>query len=100
MNFSAYWKPSLLLLAFAAAGTASSTATVSVDTALIAETIWPSLVNQLHGCFPMMNPTMIVAGRMKQVPATMRPDHRALLCPMWIAIFVEFGPGMKFVALR
>ena len=28
VNFSAYWKPSLLLLAFAATGTASSTATV------------------------------------------------------------------------
>ncbi|MGH9746599.1 MAG: YybH family protein [Candidatus Acidiferrales bacterium] len=39
MNFSAYWKPSLLLLAFAAAGNASSTTPVTVDTAVIAETI-------------------------------------------------------------
>ena len=37
MNFSAYWKPSLLLLAFATAGAASSTAPASVDTAAIAE---------------------------------------------------------------
>lgn len=39
MNFPAYWKLSLLLLAFAAAGTASSTAGLSVDTATIAKTI-------------------------------------------------------------
>jgi ketosteroid isomerase-like protein len=39
VNLSAYWKPSLLLLLFAAAGTSSSTAVVSVDTAVIAETI-------------------------------------------------------------
>jgi len=39
MNLCAYWKPILLLLAFAAAGTASSTVAVSVDTAAIAETI-------------------------------------------------------------
>ena len=39
MNLSAYWKPSLLLLAFVAAGAASSIASVSIDTAVIAETI-------------------------------------------------------------
>ena len=40
MNLSPYWKPSLLLLAFAAAaGSGSWTALASVDTAAIAETI-------------------------------------------------------------
>jgi ketosteroid isomerase-like protein len=39
MNFSAYWKSGLLLLACAAVGAASSTATKSVDTTAIAETI-------------------------------------------------------------
>ncbi len=39
MNLSAYWKPSLLLLASAAVGTASWTAEMSADKAAIAETI-------------------------------------------------------------
>lgn len=39
MNLSAYWKPSLLLLAFAAVGTASWTAEMSADKAAIAKTI-------------------------------------------------------------
>jgi GMP synthase-like glutamine amidotransferase len=37
MNLSAYWKPSLLLLAFATVGTVSWTAAMSVDKAAIAE---------------------------------------------------------------
>ena len=49
MNLSAYWKPSLLLLAFAAAGTASSTAAVSVDTAAIAETIKTDVAQLVAG---------------------------------------------------
>ncbi len=39
MNLSACWKPSLLLLAFAGAGTLSSAAVASVDTEAIAKTI-------------------------------------------------------------
>ena len=49
MNLAAYWKPSLLLLAFAAAGTASSTAAVSVDTAAIAETIKADVAQVVAG---------------------------------------------------
>ncbi len=49
MNFAAYWKPSLLLLAFAAAGTALSTAGVSVDTAVIAETIKKDVAQLVAG---------------------------------------------------
>jgi ketosteroid isomerase-like protein len=49
MNLSAYWKPSLLLLAFAAAGTASSTAALSVDTAAIAETIKADVAQLVAG---------------------------------------------------
>ena len=55
MNLSAYWKPSLLLLAFAAAGTASSTAAVSVDTAAIAETIKTDVAKLVaEGCVEIM----------------------------------------------
>ena len=49
MNLSAYWKPTLLLLAFAALGTASSTAAVSVDTAVIAETIKTDVAQLVAG---------------------------------------------------
>jgi ketosteroid isomerase-like protein len=49
MNLSEYWKPSLLLLAFAAAGTASSTAALSVDTAAIAETIKADVAQLVAG---------------------------------------------------
>jgi hypothetical protein len=49
MNLSAYWKPSLLLLAFAATGSASWTATVSVDTAAIAETIKTDVAQLVAG---------------------------------------------------
>ena len=52
MNLSAYWKPSLLLLAFAAvgtAGTASSPAPLSVDTAAIAETIKTDVAQLVAG---------------------------------------------------
>ena len=47
MNLSAYWKPSFLLLAFAAA--ASSTAPASVDTAAIAETIKADVAQLVAG---------------------------------------------------
>jgi ketosteroid isomerase-like protein len=47
VNFS--WKPTLLLLAFAVAGTASSTAAVSVDTAAIAETIKTDVAQLVAG---------------------------------------------------
>jgi ketosteroid isomerase-like protein len=49
MNLSAYWKPSLLLLAFATAGAASSIASVSVDTAVIAETIKADVAELVAG---------------------------------------------------
>jgi ketosteroid isomerase-like protein len=49
MNLSAYWKPSLLLLAFAAAGSVSSTAGPSVDTAAIAQTIKADVVQLVVG---------------------------------------------------
>jgi ketosteroid isomerase-like protein len=49
MNLSAYWKPSLLLLAFVAAGTVSSTAVASVDTAAIAETIKTDVAQLVAG---------------------------------------------------
>ena len=49
MNLSAYWKQTLLLLAFAALGTASSTAAVSVDTAVIAETIKTDVAQLVAG---------------------------------------------------
>jgi len=35
---------------------------------------------------------------MKQTPATSNPAQRARDQPMWIAISVELGPGMRFVA--
>ncbi|MGC2195211.1 MAG: nuclear transport factor 2 family protein [Terriglobales bacterium] len=49
MNLSAYWKPSLLLLAFAAAGTVSSTAAALVDTAAIAKTIKAEVAQLVAG---------------------------------------------------
>jgi hypothetical protein len=39
-----------------------------------------------------------IAGRMKLTPATTSPAQRRRLHPTWIAISVEFGPGMRFVA--
>ena len=41
---------------------------------------------------------MRAAGAMKQTPATSNPAQRARDQPMWIAISVELGPGMRFVA--
>src|SRR6266446_3780945 len=35
---------------------------------------------------------------MKHAPATKRPGNPARVCPMWIAISVEFGPGIRLVA--
>jgi len=49
MNLSAYWKPSLLLLAFASAGAAPSVAAVPVDTAVIAETIKTDVAQLVAG---------------------------------------------------
>ena len=49
MNLSAYWKPSLLLLAFAVAGAASLIASLSVDTAVIAETIRADVAELVAG---------------------------------------------------
>ena len=43
---------------------------------------------------------MRVAGRMKARPATASPAQRRRAQPTWIAISVEFGPGMRFVAPR
>jgi ketosteroid isomerase-like protein len=49
MDFSAYWKPGLLLLAFAAARMAPSTAPVPVDTAEIAQTIKADVAQLVAG---------------------------------------------------
>ncbi len=49
MNLSASWKPTLLLLAFAAAGSASWTAAASVDTAVIAKTIKADVAQLVAG---------------------------------------------------
>lgn len=49
MNLSAYWKPSLVLFAFAAASAASSTAPASVDTGAIAETIKADVAQLVAG---------------------------------------------------
>ncbi len=49
MNLSAYWKPSLSLLAFAALGGASWGAAASVDTAVIAETIKADVAQLVAG---------------------------------------------------
>ncbi len=40
---------------------------------------------------------MTTAGRMKQSPPTIKPGHPARRKPRWIAISVEFGPGMSWV---
>src|SRR5437868_8019401 len=45
-----------------------------------------------------MAPTISAAGRMKQLPATISPGHPARWYPTWIAISVEFGPGIRLVA--
>src|SRR2546428_282663 len=41
-----------------------------------------------------------MAGTMKQMPPAMSPGHPARRKPRWIAISVEFGPGIRFVAPR
>lgn len=43
-------------------------------------------------------PVLITAGSIKQNPATIRPFHPAFSRPIWMAISVLFGPGIKFVA--
>ncbi len=49
MNFSHFWKPSLLLLAFAAAGTVAWTAAMPVDKAAIAQTIKTDVAQLVAG---------------------------------------------------
>jgi ketosteroid isomerase-like protein len=49
MNLSAYWKPSLLLLAFAAVGAASWTAEMSDDKAAITKTIKSDVAQVVAG---------------------------------------------------
>ena len=39
-----------------------------------------------------------MAGVIKQVPAAINPGHPACKKPIWMAISVELGPGIKFVA--
>ena len=41
---------------------------------------------------------MVMAGRMKHAPATSSPRQPARRSPRWIAISVEFGPGIRLVA--
>ena len=41
---------------------------------------------------------MTMAGMMKQVPAASTPRQPARAYPMWMAISVEFGPGIRLVA--
>src|SRR5712691_877538 len=43
---------------------------------------------------------MSTAGRMKQRPARRRPRQPPWRSPIWMAISVELGPGMRFVAPR
>jgi ketosteroid isomerase-like protein len=49
MNLSAFWKPSLLLLVFAAAGTASWTTAMAADQAVIAQTIKADVAQLVAG---------------------------------------------------
>ncbi len=49
MNFSAYWVPSLVLLAFAVAGTESSAPAVPVDTTAIAGTVKADVAQLVAG---------------------------------------------------
>jgi ketosteroid isomerase-like protein len=49
MNLSAYWRPSLLLLAFAIAGIKSSAPAMSVDTTATAETIKTDVAQLVAG---------------------------------------------------
>ena len=49
MNLSTYWKPSLLLLAFAAVGAASRTAEMSADKAAIGKTIKSDVAQVVAG---------------------------------------------------
>lgn len=49
MNFYTFWKPSLLLLAFAAAGTVSWTAAMSVDKVAITQTIKTDVAQLVAG---------------------------------------------------
>ena len=49
MNLSAYWKRSLLLLAFAAVGTLPWTAAMSIDKAVIAKTIKTDIAEVVAG---------------------------------------------------
>ena len=49
MNLSSYWKPGLLLLALAAAGSSPSSAAVSVDTAATAQTIKADVAQLVAG---------------------------------------------------
>ena len=49
MNLSQYWKPSLLLLAFAAVGNASWTAEMSADKASIAKSIKSDVAQVVAG---------------------------------------------------
>ncbi len=49
MNLPAFWKPSLVLLAFAAAGIASSSRAVSVDTAAIATRVKTDVAQLIAG---------------------------------------------------
>ena len=41
-----------------------------------------------------------IAGVMKQIPAAISPGIPARINPRWIAVSVEFGPGIKFTAAR
>ena len=49
MILSTYWKPSLLLVAFAVVGTPSSTPAASVDTTVIADTIKADVAHLVAG---------------------------------------------------
>ena len=49
MNFSAFWKPSLLLFTFAAAGIVAWTAVMPADQAAIAQTIKADVAQLVAG---------------------------------------------------
>ena len=84
-----------------APGSTGPAATMAKTTGLI-----PQSNQEVSGSFPNRTyahpsaPVISMAGTMKVTPAVMRPDHRRRSQPMWIAISVELGPGMRLTAPR
>ena len=66
--------------------------------------LMPAMIGSICGCCPCSTYSQAsavvisTAGRMNATPATASPAQPPRTKPMWIAISVEFGPGIKFVA--